>query len=193
MPLHQISLTVLPALAAYFDRADVTAVRQGFVQRGFGHDGLRRVYRNVIAKTVRWPWVGIVTALVIPLAGLGVAPQLVEQFFPPVDRNQFQIQLKLPDHVALEETSCAVEKARAILLAHSEVLDSTWFIGERPPRVYYNVTISNVTISEDGSASFAAGFANTRSPEATHALLPGLQKEMAAAFPDAVVLTMPYA
>jgi multidrug efflux pump subunit AcrB len=183
-----LSLTILPALAAYFDRTQVTAVRQCFLQRGFSHDGLRRLYRKVIAMTVRWPWVGIVTALAIPLAGFGVAPQLVEQFFPPVDRNQFQIQLKLPDHVALEETSRAVEKARAILLAHSEVLDSTWFIGERPPRVYYNVTIS-----EDGSASYAAGFVNTRSPEATHALLPALQKEMAAAFPDAVVLTMPYA
>lgn len=183
-----LSLTVIPALAAYFDRHGETTLRRGFFQTGFSHDGLLRLYRIVLDHTIRLPWVGIVVALVIPLTGFGVANQLVEQFFPPVDRDQFQIQLKLSDQASLDESVRAVERARKILLSHSEVLSSTWFIGERPPRVFYNVTIT-----DDGSPSFAAGFVNTRSPTETHALLPRLHNEMMQAFPEAVVLALPYA
>lgn len=182
-----LSLTVIPALAAYFDQNDETNPRRGFLQTGFSHDGLLRLYRNVLDSTIRRPWVGIGIALVIPISGFSVASQLVDQFFPPINRDQFNIQLKLPDQASLAESVRAVERARKILLSHPEVLNSTWFIGERPPRVFYNVTITN-----DGSPSFAAGFVNTRSPAETHALLPRLQKEMMQTFPDAMVLTLPY-
>ena len=47
-----------------------------------------------------------------------------------------------------------------------------WTIGEGAPRTYYNVMALN-----DGVASFAGGWVDTVSPEATRAVLPELQRQ----------------
>ena len=95
--------------------------------------------------------------------------------------------MKLPDQTAITETERQVHRARDIMLRHPEVENSVWFIGETPPRVFYNVTIL-----EDANPSFAGGFVNTRSSEGTHALVPVLQKELMQAFPEASLLALPY-
>jgi len=182
-----LSMTIIPALTAYFDRSDNILPKRSLLRSGFSHDGLTDGYRRFMTWVIGHPWRGIAIALVLPVLGFGVAGQLVQQFFPPVDRNQFQIQLKLPAQASLFETADRVQRARDILLSQPEIKNSVWFLGERPPRVYYNVTIL-----DDGSPSFASGFVNTRSAEETHELLPHLQKAFMEAFPDAVLLSLPY-
>jgi multidrug efflux pump subunit AcrB len=182
-----LSLTVIPSLAGFFDRTAGKAPKRGLLSSGITHEGLLKWYRGVLDLALRRPWIGIAIALALPITGFGVSTQLVEQFFPPVNRDQFQIQMKLPDQTGLDETLANVDRAREILLSYPEVLNSTWFVGKQPPRVFYNVTISS-----RGSPSFAAGFVNTRSAAETHAILPRLQHEMMQAFPNAMVLTLPY-
>ncbi len=182
-----ISLTLIPALAAFTDRRDRILPGQGFMARGISSETLLKGYRWTLDKTLARPWIGIAISLVIPVSGFVLASQLIEQFFPPVDRNQFQVQLKLPDQTAITETERQVHRARDIMLRHPEVENSVWFIGETPPRVFYNVTIL-----EDANPSFAGGFVNTRSSEGTHALVPVLQKELMQAFPEASLLALPY-
>lgn len=183
-----LALTVVPSLAGYIDakwpaRPDAT---------GFWHHGIRirklsGWFRVSVRSSIKFPKLGVLCAIVLPIAGFVLSTQLVDQLFPPVDRNQFMLQLKLPRQTSIDETLRIAEKARVILHAHSEVVRSQWFIGEKPPRVYYNTTIS-----EDQSPRFASAFVDTLSSEATAALLPGLQKEMANAIPEAFILTLPF-
>ena len=76
-----------------------------------------------------------------------------------------------------------MKRARGLVNAHPEVVESHWVVGESTPRVYYNVMTG-----QERNASYAGAFVDTRSAEATHALLPRLQRELADAFPDARVL-----
>lgn len=182
-----LSLTVLPAVAAFIDRGVDEGGRRGFLTDGISIPFLSRLYERLVGFTLRHPLAGILIAVTIPVSGFAVAGNLVEQFFPPVDRNQFQIQVKLADHASIHETTAAVHRVREVLARHEEVESSIFFIGETPARTFYNVSID-----DDGAPNFAGGFVNTTSPEATFKVLQNLQYELEEALPDAFVLALPY-
>ena len=140
-----------------------------------------------MTAVLRKPYLGIAAGCLLPLIGFLLAPTLTQQFFPPVDRNQFQIQLSLPVGSSITETTAAAHRADALLRAHPDILDSHWTIGEGAPRTYYNVISVN-----DGVASFAAAWIDTTSPEATRELLPEMQRKLSDALPNAQVLALPF-
>jgi multidrug efflux pump subunit AcrB len=183
-----LSLSIVPAISGFLDTRWPRTLRGGgFWRNGLSIDWCSRAHRRALKVVLRRPVLGVVLGVALPVAGFLLSTQLVDQFFPPVNRNQFQIQLKLPTQSSLAETQRVVAKARDILHAHPEVVRSHWFVGEKPPRVFYNITIT-----EDGSPRFASAFVDTRSAEHTRDLLPRLQKEMIAALPEALVLTLPF-
>ena len=182
-----LSLSIIPALAGFFDRRAKDDKPRRFWRDGVGHPALAAGYRSLLDFFLRRPLTGIGVSLIAPILGFALAGQLIQQFFPPIDRDQFVIQLKLPALASIDETLANVKKAREILASHEEVLDSHWFLGENPPRVFYNTTIHQL-----GVQSFASGFVVTRGPEATRGLLNPLQHEMIQAFPNAMVLTLPF-
>ena len=180
-----LALTIIPALAGYVDRS--TQALPGFWRNGVSHAGLTRVYGRMLDGVVRRPWLGVLAGLALPVTGFVLASQLTEQFFPPVDRAQFQVQLLLSPQASIAETERNVAKAEALLRAHPEVLHTHWFMGQNPPRIFYNAFTR-----QEGVSSFAGGFVDTTSAIATRALLPALQRELAAAFPNAMLLATPY-
>jgi len=180
-----LSLTVIPALAGFFDR-DVNP-QPGFWRNGLGDLGLLGSYQALLDAVLRHPWTGVLAGLALPVLGFALSAQLTEQFFPPVDRAQFQVQLKLPPQASLNETLRNVERVREILHSHAEVSRSHWFLGDNPPRVFYNAITT-----QEGVVSFAGGFVDTLSAEGTRDLLPRLQQELMDAFPNAIVLTLPF-
>ncbi|MEN8261224.1 MAG: efflux RND transporter permease subunit, partial [Pseudomonadota bacterium] len=183
-----LSLSVVPAISGWVDSRWVSPPGQGGMWRNGIHiDFLYKRYRRAVTFTLRYPLIGIFLGVALPISGFVLSTLLVNQFFPPVDRDQFQIQIKLPTQSSIYQAERLVKSAREILHAHPEVLRSHWFLGEQPPRVYYNVTIS-----EDGSARYASAFVDTRSAEDTRRLLPRLQREMIDAFPEATILTLPF-
>ncbi len=186
-----LSLTVLPAVAAFLDRAGVVS-REGDERRSFLRTGLSlprvsRVYGRLVTASLARPWLGIVVAITIPVTGFVAAGQLVPQFFPVIDRDQFQIQLKISDNASLEQTEEAVQVIRRILGDYEGVRRSVFFIGENPPRVFYNVALA-----DDPAPNFAAGFVDTVSPDATVEILRTLQARLGDALPNAFILALPY-
>jgi len=182
-----LAMTVVPALAAFVTPRRPSERPPAWWRDGFTHPDLTALYRRTLTLVLRRPAVGIGVSLLLPVLGFAVAGTLPQQFFPANDRDQFQVQLVLPSHVSIDQTRAAGERARALVHAHPEVLESHWFFGESAPRVFYNMF--NV---EDGISSFAGAFVTTTSARATEALLPGLQRELTLAFPTARVIALPF-
>lgn len=182
-----LSLTVLPAVAAFIDRGVDDEGGRSFLRDGLSIPPLSSAYRRFLDTILAKPWLGILIAVILPVSGFVAAGQLVEQFFPPVDRNQFHVQIKLADHASIFETTAAVHRVRKVLSTYPEVEGSVFFIGETPPRVFYNVVID-----DDGAPNFAGGFVNTTSPDATFEVLQTLQAKLNDALPEAFVLALPY-
>ena len=188
-----LAMSVVPAIAGFIERrypptlAATEYNSQAWWQGGYSHPALTRRYRAGVVAVLRRPWKGIAIGLVIPLIGFVLAPTLTQQFFPPVDRNQFQVQITLPKHASIYETQNSVAVADAVLRANKGITDTFWTIGTGPPRTYYNVLLNN-----DGLANFAGGWVTTQSASTTLALLPDLQRELSQALPNAEVIALPF-
>ncbi|MEE4301700.1 MAG: efflux RND transporter permease subunit [Pseudomonadales bacterium] len=187
-----LAMTIVPAATGFIEKRFPLRPREAETDApwwvaGYSNASLTRAYRRSLDFVLARPWRGVAIGLVLPLLGFGLAGTLTQQFFPPVDRNQFQIQLSLPSQTSIAETRREVERLRGILAEYDEIRSEHFFLGEGGPRVYYNVMVNN-----DGVASFAAAFLSTDSPEATAAILPGLQARLIAEFPAARVMALPF-
>lgn len=183
-----LAMTVVPAIAGFLEkRWPNRQTEYRWWQSGYANPKLTQVYRDSIVAVLKKPWLGIGVACVLPFIGFALAPTLTQQFFPPVDRNQFQVQLALPAHSSLAETQAVVAEADAILRADPRVTDSFWTIGEGAPRVFYNVVSLNERVS-----SFASAWVNTTSADDTLDMLPGLQAALSQALPQAEILAIPF-
>lgn len=187
-----LAMTVVPAVAGFIERRFPLRDREAAEDApwwvsGYSNARLRAAYRRSLDLVLRRPVIGIGIGLLLPVTGFLLAGTLTQQFFPPVDRSQFHIQLTLPAQTPIRETLANVEKVRSILAEYDEIENEYFFVGEGAPRVYYNVMVSN-----DGIASYASAFVDTTSPEATRRLLPELQARLMAELPNARIMSLPF-
>lgn len=182
-----LAMTVVPALAGLIDSRWPPGEGARWWHNGFQSPALTRRYRASVMATLRRPAIGISIACLLPIIGFVSLPTLTNQFFPAVDRNQFQVKIQLPAQASIFETRNAIERADALLRTHKDVVDTFWTAGEGSPRVYYNAIASS-----DGISSFAQGWVTTRSAAATREMLPGLQQALITALPEAEVLALPF-
>ncbi|MDZ7827695.1 MAG: efflux RND transporter permease subunit [Gammaproteobacteria bacterium] len=132
-----ISLTMVLAFAGLLDRG----------ARGDGGSGaagwsgvdlprLQRRYGSLLEGALARPGLSLLVMAALPLAGFAAASQLVGQFFPATDRDQFEIRIQLAPGVGIERTRALTERIHARLDAEPGILSSHWFVGDQPPRVY---------------------------------------------------------
>lgn len=194
-----LALTIIPALAGYLDQNDffkgnidpqgkdgISSPKEIFAN-GYKNIPLREWYREALKWCMDHPKKAAGISITLPLLGFILASTLIQQFFPSSDRDQFQVQLKMPSTASLEETARQVGKVREIFATYPEIISDVWVVGENPPAVYYNTFLAN-----DGVSSFAGAFVKTSSQEATRDILPRLQQDLINGVPDAVVLALPF-
>lgn len=185
-----LAMTIVPAIAGFLERRfppGAEADSANWWHNGYSNAALTARYRATVDLALRKPWLGIAVGCALPFIGFALAPTLTQQFFPPVDRDQFQVQLSLPIHASIEETRQLVGQADDLLRSTDGITDVYWSIGEAPPRTYYNVVLNN-----DGVASFAAAWVNTTGATTTLDILPDVQRRLSIALPTAEVLALPY-
>jgi multidrug efflux pump subunit AcrB len=170
-----VAVTITPAIAGWWLPPHGEARhREGPLLRL-----LRQSVRLSLANPVR----AIALSLALPVLGFMSLPTLTAQFFPGVDRDQFTIELEMPEGTALAETARTVRALDARLRAKPEVASVSWVIGRSAPAFYYNI-VGN----RDQAPSFAQALITTTSATATERLLNDLQSSLPPAFPAARVL-----
>ncbi len=182
-----LALTVIPAMAAWFDWDRTKTRKKRWWRDGISFRTITDGYRWTIEAVLRFPPLGIVLGLAPAIIGVWMAGQLPGQFFPQTERDQFQLDLALGPEVSVEETTRVTQRATELLLAHPEITDVHWVIGEPAPRVYYNA-FNNA----EGVEGFAAGWVQMTSAKAAREHIQEIQAQMRAEFPSAKFLTLPY-
>ncbi len=187
-----LAMTVTPALFALleqrsFDSCDepnsLRRSKRHWWTDGFSSTALTELYRSTLDVVFHRPLLGIGIGVVLPISGFVAASTLTEQFFPPADRNQFQIQLTLPSQSSIGFTTEVAQAARAKLLAHSEVTDVEWFVGESAPPFYYNMLANR-----EGTPQYAQALVQVTTAEGVKDLIRELQTELTTEFPAAQFL-----
>jgi len=178
-----LALTVVPALTGLMGHCWEKQPHGSWWRDGFGTDGLTEWYRGVLGALFQRPVVAILFAIALPIAGFAVAGQLKEQFFPPTDRDQFEIAMRLPPQSSIAQTEVVAHKARALLLAHERVHHVHWFLGTSAPKFFYNMLEG-----EDGTPSFGQAYVQIDNAENLPAFLNELQTELDSKLPEAQFL-----
>jgi multidrug efflux pump subunit AcrB len=178
-----LSLTVIPALAGRLAQWEPFQFRQSWWQHGVSNAQLANAYRWSLRATLRRPWLGVGLSLVLPLIGFVQFGALEQQFFPPTNRDQFQIELNLPTQTAIAQTQAQVLQARDLIRQHPEVDDVHWFLGKSAPAFFYNVSGRR-----ENAANYAQAIVQLHSTDHLRDTIQTLQQELDAAFPQAQVL-----
>ena len=150
---------------------------------GFSSPILGRIYRQTLNWATAKPLIAVILTMILPIMGFMNVGSLPTQFFPSLDRDQFQIEVEFPAQTSIAQSRSDVLLARQLIREHSQVEEVQWFVGESAPKFYYNFTggIQN-------AAYYAQAMVQLNTDQGVAQLIRTLQDELDAAFPSARVL-----
>ncbi|MCF6239725.1 MAG: efflux RND transporter permease subunit [Bacteroidales bacterium] len=120
-------------------------------------------------------WVGILSIVL----GIYFFTQVKQQLFPKVERNQFAVEIYLPEGYTLDNTASVMDSLETALLQDKRVVNVTSFVGTSSPR-FHTVYAPNIPAKNYGQM-----IVNTISDEATIEVLDEFNRRYKDAFPEA--------
>ena len=180
-----LSLTVIPAIRGRIHNNSERHQQATWWKNGFSNSRLTQVYRHALDFILTIPVLGIMLAMILPITGFLLAGSIPEQFFPPAERDQFQINLELPFSTSIEQTQTVVDKASNLILKHSEIIDLHWFIGTHAPTFYYTVDREGI---KGEVHHYATAMVQTSTDTLSRQLIQILQQELDQNLPSARIL-----
>ncbi|MCR4765581.1 MAG: efflux RND transporter permease subunit [Bacteroidaceae bacterium] len=144
-------------------------------------DIVQQTYDKILAITFRHPWATIAGGIGVVILSSIIVPSLKIRMFPYADREQFAVEVFLPDSKSLDDTRLIADSLRQVLQADKDVTNITSFIGCASPR--FQVTYA----PQMAGRNYAQFIVNTTSQEATLQLLAKYQSEWSEAYPNAYI------
>jgi multidrug efflux pump subunit AcrB/outer membrane protein TolC len=144
-------------------------------------DHMQRHYNTAITWAMRNKRMVLVSSVLSVVAGIGILLLVPQQFFPLAERNQFVIDVWLPEGSKIEATDATVRQIEAVLSQEPLVKSYTSFLGESAPRFYYNVN------PQLPAANYAQILVNTRKVKGTPQLVADLRQRLPDVAPEAKV------
>ncbi len=171
-----LAVTVIPFL-------EVRIIRPGKVTTGGNAitKWVQTTYNKVLGQTFRHPWLTMATGLVLILLSSLIVPTLKIRLFPYADRDQFAVEIFLPEGKGMKETELIADSVRRVLQKDERITGITSFIGCSSPR------FMDAYAPQMAGSNYAQFIVNTKSDKATLKLLADYQPRFSEAFPNAYV------
>ena len=131
-----LSMTLIPAMNGLLK---IDPAGRGMFSYGLIIPVVQRLYEASLRFVFRFPVIGLLLGLVLPIWGFKAAAGLPQQFFPPSDRQQIQIEVERPARETLEGIRKSVDQIQKIIGENTWVQRQHWFLGGSAPTFYYNV------------------------------------------------------
>ncbi|AZQ11208.1 efflux RND transporter permease subunit [Shewanella khirikhana] len=177
---YLISHTLIAGLAGRFSPAT-----EGHDWRAHGvrMPRLAAAYEALLSKLLHTPIRSALLIGLLPLLGFMAAGRMTEQFFPPSDRDMFQIEVYMASQVSLERSQATVAAMDRQLEQTDGIERIDWVVGGNIPSFYYNITQR-----QQGAANYAQAMVKVKDFETANELIPRLQRKLDLDFPEAQVL-----
>tara|TARA_R110000744_G_scaffold325657_1_gene431478 strand:- start:2749 stop:5946 length:3198 start_codon:yes stop_codon:yes gene_type:complete len=164
-----------------------------FIKKGLKHkvsdqlekksllDRLQHVFNNTLDKAFKRPNLTLILGLLsIVLAGV-VALGLEQELFPTAERNQFNIEVWLPNGGSLQQTEEVVTRVETEIKDDERVVGVASFVGTSSPRFH------STYAPETPRKNFAQIFITTTGKEATQELADEYIKKFEGFVPDGYI------
>ena len=171
-----LAVTVIPFLEVRIIKPDKVSTGGNVITKW-----VQRTYDRILDWTFLHPWLTIGGGISIILLSLLIVPTLKVRLFPFADRDQFAVEIFLPDGKGLTETEAVADSVYKVLRPDERVTGITSFLGCSSPR------FMDVYAPQMAGKNFAQFIVNTTSDKATLELLAEYQPRLSEAFPNAYV------
>lgn len=181
-----VAMLVIPFLQYFLIRKGLLASKRERAAKGLKErktilDYLQGGYNKLLTVVFRYPKTTLGIALVTIVAGVVLFNTLPQRMMPVVARNQFAVEIYLPQGSSLDQTVAVSDSMEHILCRDERVKSVTAFVGASSPR-FHMVYAPNMP-----SSAYAQFIVNTSSSKATEALLAEYTDQYAFHFPEAYV------
>ncbi|PIW60921.1 efflux RND transporter permease subunit [Shewanella sp. CG12_big_fil_rev_8_21_14_0_65_47_15] len=177
---YLISHTLIAGLAGRFSHEGKNDV---WYQHGINVPVISGYFQASLRAALKRPILSAVVIGIIPALGFYASGKMTEQFFPPSDRDMFQVEIYLAPHVSLENTLNQVSLMDKLLHKVEGITQVDWVVGGNTPSFYYNLTQR-----QQGATNYAQAMVKVTDFERANALIPQLQQQLDGQFPEAQVL-----
>ncbi|NMP30285.1 efflux RND transporter permease subunit [Thalassotalea sp. M1531] len=144
---------------------------------------LAKLFEQSLSLALSYRKIAIIVVFSLPLAGFIGAKHLTEQFFPPSDRDMFQIEVYMPAQSSIINTKRVTDEITQYISQQSGIEKVRWFIGKNAPSFYYNMVPNN-----DGLQNYAQGMITATNFRAANRLIPEIQFALDDMFPESQIL-----
>ncbi len=178
-----IAVLVIPMLNAKLLKRDIMIKqpKAGEKPKKGITDYVQTVYDKILAWTFRHPWATMNGAIVlVVLSGIGFTG-LKMRSFPFADRNQFAVEIFLPEGKGLEQTREIADSLYRVLKADERTLSITTFMGCSSPRFQISYA------PQMGGRNFAQFIVNTPDNQTTLDMLDEYAPKWSNHFPEAYI------
>ena len=175
-----ISHTLIAGLAGRFG---VEGDQDKWYQRGISLPQVSKLFNASLTLALKRPLLSGLLIGILPITGFIASGQMTEQFFPPSDRDMFQIEVYLPPHASVASTRHLVEQMDQQLRDTPGVTRIDWVIGGNTPSFYYNLLQR-----QQGASNYAQAMVKVEDFDTANRLIPQLQQALDLANPEAQIL-----
>ena len=141
-------------------------------------DHLQAGFDKGVEAAFRYPKTTMSIGLLSVVAAIFIATKVDPQFFPLSERNQFNMEVWLPNGSSLDKTEAKVKELEAILKQDDRVVDVTSFIGMSSPRFHTSYA------PESPKKHFAQVFITTTGNKATDEMAQEYLEKLKGFIPD---------
>jgi multidrug efflux pump subunit AcrB len=139
------------------------------------------VYVKLLEWNFRHAWLTISAGVLSIIVALLITPHIKFRMMPVAERDQFAVEIYLPDGSTIQETASIADSMRLILSDDKRVKSITQFVGMSSPRFHLSYA------PKMPSDSYAQFIVNTGSTEETQAVLDEYTNKYANYFENAYI------
>lgn len=99
-------------------------------------DWVQQFYNSTLESAFRGPKLTMLVGLLSILLGGAIMALLPRQLFPKVERNQFAVEIYLPEGYTLAQTVAVADSMEVLLMSDSRVVNVASFMGTSSPRFH---------------------------------------------------------
>jgi len=144
-------------------------------------DYLQSFFNKQIRQALKHYRLTVLFGILSVFVGIFFMAKLPQQLFPTIERNQFAIEIYLPNGYNLAQTDTVVKGVERILREDKRIVNYTSFIGTSSPR-FHTVYAPNLD-----AKNYAQILVNTTTDKATEEIIGEYTRKYSNSFPSAFV------
>jgi multidrug efflux pump subunit AcrB/outer membrane protein TolC len=181
---YVVAMFLTPMMSKFFIREGIKGNHAGSSASGKPSllDWMQKIYNQVIGRAMQHQKAVLAGTLCTVVAGITILTMVPQRLFPTAEREQFVIDIWLPEGTRIETTDATTRRIETILAREPIVKEYASYLGWSFPRFYYNVN------PQLPASNYAQILVNTKSVKKTPGLVEQMRQELRAVAPEATVI-----